>query len=152
MMMTSPTTTAHRILLVAMLAAGAYGAACNSSGRSSDAGGGTSGGGSGGTGGNPNSACAGTLNGSCRFNSTLGDCRDYYGLPDTGAVAAIEAMCEEDATGTWTAGAACSRTGVLGGCAQTQGGPCLVWWTYTGSTVDELMSACADDMGTWVNP
>ena len=152
MTMTSPTTKASCILIVALLAAGAYGAGCNDSRDMRDAGGGTGGGGgSGGTGGGPAGACAGTLNGSCKLNSTLGDCREYYGLPDSAAVALTESMCVEDGTGTWTVGAPCNRTGAIGGCRQMQDPDCVVSWAFRG-TADDLMIDCADRMGTWVNP
>ena len=149
--MTSPTTKAHRILIVALLAACATGAACNSDSGARDAGGGSGGGGSGGTGGGASGACAGTLNGSCKLNATLAECYEYSALPDSAAVAAIESMCVEDGRGTWTDGAPCNRAGALGGCRQMQDPACLVEWRFMGAAAD-LMADCADRMDTWVNP
>jgi hypothetical protein len=117
------------------------------SGGSGSAGGIGGSGGSGGAG-NP-SACAGTVNGSCRRNNGI-DCADYTDL-SASMMQTIELACGNDNIGTWTAGSACDRSGALGGCREMLGTACQVYWTYTGSAAD-AMSECAGDMGTWVNP
>jgi hypothetical protein len=147
----SPTAKAQSILIAALLAACAYGAACNGSNGARDAGGGSGGGGSGGTGGSPTGACAGTLNGSCKLNAALAECYEYYALPNSGAVATIESMCVEDGRGTWTDGAPCNRTAAIGGCRQMQDPACLVEWRFQGDATD-LMSDCVADGDTWISP
>ena len=104
-------------------------------------------GGSGGSG-NP-SACAGTVNGSCRRNNGI-DCADYTDL-SASMQDTIELACGNNNIGTWTAGSACDRSGAVGGCREMLGTACQVYWTYTGTAAD-AMSECAGDMGSWVNP
>src|SRR5262245_26302421 len=86
---------AKRILIAALLAACGEGAGCNDSRDTRDAGGG------GGTGGSGTSTvCSGTFNGSCRISSGA-ECIDYSNLPDSAAVASVDAMCQEDGFGSW---------------------------------------------------
>ena len=107
-------------------------------------------GGSGGAGGaGPPSACAGTLNGSCRRNNGI-DCAEYTDL-SASMLNTIELACGNDNIGTWTANSACDRSAAVGGCREMLGTACQVYWTYTGTAAD-AMSECAGDMGSWVNP
>jgi hypothetical protein len=116
-------------------------------GGTGGAGGAGGGGGSGGAG-NP-SACAGTLNGSCRRNNGI-DCAEYTDLTAS-MLDTIELACGNNNIGTWTAGSACDRSVAVGGCREMLGTACQVYWTYMGTAAD-AMSECAGDMGSWVTP
>jgi hypothetical protein len=110
--------------------------------------GGTGGSGGSGGAGNP-SACAGTLNGSCRRNNGI-DCADYTDL-SAAMLDTIVLACGNGNIGTWTAGSACDRSGSVGGCREMLGTACQVYWTYTG-TAGDAMNECAGDMGSWIAP
>jgi hypothetical protein len=141
-----PTVLLIAVLLLAVCANA--GAGCNSGTRDPAGAGGTSGsGGAGGTG-SP-SACPGTLNGSCRYNSGS-NCNEYAGLTAT-ELDPIERDCEGDNLGTWTAGRACDRTGSIGGCRVLEAPFCRVGWEFMGAAA-EAMSDCIDDGGTWITP
>lgn len=135
-----------RIALLLVACANAI-AGCNSGTRDPGGAGGTGGAGGGGAG-NP-SACAGTLNGSCRRNNGI-DCAEYTALSSS-VMDTIELACGDDNIGTWTAGSACDHSGAVGGCRTMLGTACQVYWTYTGIAAD-AMSECAAEMGSWVSP
>jgi len=125
--------------------AGGIGAAGGTEGAA-----GAAGGASGAAGAGPPSACAGSVNGSCRRNNGL-DCDDYTNL-SASELDTVERACGNNNIGTWTAGSACSRTGAVGGCRTTVGAAaCQVYWAYTG-TVADAMSECAGDHGDWIAP
>jgi len=146
------------MLIALLLVVGAQAIAGCSSGTSPpDGGAGTAGsggaggpGGAGGAGGSGTaSACAGTLNGSCRRNNGI-DCAEYTDL-SASMLDTIQLACGNGNIGTWTAGSACDRSAAVGGCREMLGTACQVYWTYTGAAAD-AMSECAGDMGSWVNP
>src|SRR5262245_50261856 len=123
-------------------------AGCNS-GTRDPAGAGGSGGSTGAGGSGNTSVCGGALNGACQ-RKNASDCFEYAGLSAAQADP-IERTCEEDNLGTWTAGGACNRSGAIGGCSTGEETLCRVQWAYDGVAAD-LMSDCADDMGTWITP
>jgi hypothetical protein len=97
-------------------------------------------------------ACTIPLNGSCTHRTGL-FCTEYAGVPEPALTAIISSCTRVDSDGkqgTWST-AGCARTNAVGGCTQSQGGTCVAAWFYAGDAAG-IMSQCASQGGTWVNP